>query len=73
MYCSSFRRASGQRGPPSVPQALPIPTEKSLGPNHGVYQVGAGGDAVHVVDKFWQKATVPELTAAGLCGLTTLC
>lgn len=44
---------------------LAIPTEKSLGPNHGVYQVGAGGDAVHVVDKFWQKATVPELTAAG--------
>ena len=44
---------------------LAIPTEKALGPNHGVYQVAAEGGNVRVVDKFWQKATVPELAAAG--------
>jgi fucokinase len=43
---------------------LAIPTEKELGPNHGVYQVPTTGGEVRKVDKFWQKATVPELAAA---------
>jgi hypothetical protein len=51
---------------------LAIPTHKSYGPNHGVYQVVAEDAATdpaarhcRVVTKFWQKATVDELTAAG--------
>jgi fucokinase len=66
--------------PPSLPlhwpavgaTGLAIPTDKHLGPNHGVYQVapepvgtGASAQHCHVVTKFWQKATVPEMAAGG--------
>ena len=51
---------------------LAIPTAKELGPNHGVYQVAptpVDADPAHkhchVVTKFWQKATVPEMAAGG--------
>jgi len=49
---------------------LAIPTAKAYGPNHGVYQVSAGAHLpgnphVSPVTKFYQKATVPELTAGG--------
>ena len=47
---------------------LAIPTDKALGPNHGVYHCAAPpqpGSHVARVSKFFQKATVPEMAAAG--------
>ncbi|KAA0177910.1 hypothetical protein FNF27_00458 [Cafeteria roenbergensis] len=49
---------------------LAIPSPKALGPNHGVYHVAAlpgdGAASMHVpVERFFQKATVDELAAAG--------
>lgn len=49
---------------------LAIPSPKSLGPNHGVYHVGAlpteGASSMHVpVERFFQKASVDELASAG--------
>jgi fucokinase len=51
---------------------LAIPADKALGPHHGCYQASAqraaaGADAANCyrVSRFWQKASVPELTAGG--------
>jgi hypothetical protein len=54
---------------------LAIPTDKALGPNHGVYQIptdassprpSAPHEAVPFeVRRFWQKASVTELAAGG--------
>lgn len=48
---------------------LAIPTPAHYGPNHGVYQVAAAASgstpSCAVVTHFWQKASVPALTAAG--------
>jgi len=52
---------------------LAIPTDKHIGPNHGVYQVepksidpnDPNARYTSTVSKFWQKATVDEMSAAG--------
>jgi len=49
---------------------LAIPSPKEIGPNHGVYQVdelpSPGAASAHApVSRFFQKASVPELAAAG--------
>ena len=50
----------------SCATGLAIPTPASYGPNHGVYQAAPGGvGGAAPVAKFWQKASVPELAAAG--------
>jgi hypothetical protein len=63
---------------PAWPQegatGLGIPTDKHLGPNHGVYQIQQDVPVLSPdgkvslcppVKRFWQKATVPELAEAG--------
>lgn len=59
--------STSYRWPQTGATGLAVPVSKSYGPNHGVYHVdsASGASDAQPVTKFFQKAPVEELAAAG--------